>query len=500
MDDQSFSGMDATQATKETHKNGFLSKLFGKKDKKQDESVKVNIVSSESEFQYDDWDKTEEKYELNEADIDNIRVALGIKSASPKKSPLQKFEKKIEVKKTPVVMTSKVSKATLPKTLSKKLSKSSSKIEDLPAFTTNKANSMEDTSTSTIANITKIQKEWSEFSNKKLKTTSESKQVSTLDRTKKSKIVREFQSALKKEAKKYDSKVKKEATSTISKFKKEIAELAKRDHHLRVREEKLVQKLRKLDEQEAELEEDISRLEAMKGEILYLETDKKKMSEELADTTSKLNEVKAELVLTKKELESTRSKIKKEHEDSSVKLKKMTKEYQDEEQKHKKELKELTDKISSAKVTLGNMQKKGTQILNQLKKKEDDLKKKEQSIASKLEENKSILDKLEATTRDMRPSTIYREPPMEKPSSYSYKSSSSSDPVISLKDKLSDCKDLVDRGHLDDAKNLYNEIRDEFSKITGVSDAERERLKHDVREVYDEISLKIMNPPKRNSY
>jgi len=199
-------------------------------------------------------------------------------------------------------------------------------------------------------------------------------------------------------------------------------------------------------------------------------------------------------------LESTKSKIKKEHEDSSAKLKKMNKEYQDEEQKHKKELKELTDKISSAKVTLGDMQKKGTQILNQLKKKEDDLKKREQSIVSKLDENKSILDKLEATTRDMRPSVVYREPPMEKTSSYSYKASGSSDPVISLKDKLSDCKDLVDSGHLDDAKNLYNEIRDEFSKITGVSDAEKERLKHDVREVYDEISLKIMNPPKRNSY
>jgi len=38
MDDQSFLGMDATQATKEEHKEGFLSKLFGKKEKKQDES------------------------------------------------------------------------------------------------------------------------------------------------------------------------------------------------------------------------------------------------------------------------------------------------------------------------------------------------------------------------------------------------------------------------------------------------------------------------------
>jgi len=497
MDDQSFLGMDATQATKEEHKKGFLSKLFGKKEKKQDGSVKVNIVSSESELQYDDWDKNDDKYELNEADIDNIRQALGLKTPPSKKSSVQKFEKKIESKKTSVT---KPSKSVISKVFPKKSSKVSQKVEDLPAFNTTKSNSADSASASTIANITKIQKEWSEFSGKKLKTTAETKQVGALDRTKKSKIVKEFESTLKRESKKYDSKVKKEATTTISRFKKEIAELAKRDHHLRVREEKLIHRLRKLDEQEAELEEDISRLEAMKGEILYLEEDKKKISQELAEVNSKLEEVKSELALIKKELESTKAKIKKEHEDSSAKLKKMNKEYQDEEQKHKKELKELTDKISSAKVTLGDMQKKGTQILNQLKKKEDDLKKREQSIASKLDENKSILDKLEATTKDLRPSVVYREPPMEKSSSYSYKASSSSDPVIGLKDKLSDCKDLIDNGHLDDAKALYNEIREDFSKISGVSDAEKEKLKHDIREVYDEISLKIMNPPKRSSY
>ncbi len=492
MTEQSFLGMDESNEAKAKQKSNFFSKLFGSKEKDsknpQDTPVKVNIVSSESEIHYDDWNSNEENsqdYTLNEADIDNIREALGLKS-NKKKSAQQEFESISQDKtKTSKKVTKKV-KNHAPK-----------EKEELPAFSTENTtsnDSFESQKDSSIKAITTMQKEWSEFSNKKSTVISDPKKISNIDVKKKSRLVREFESSLKREIKKYESRIKREASNTIAKLKNDVLALARRDKHLRARESKLLMHLRKLDEKEAALEEDITKLEAMKSEIQYLADDKKAMDKIVAETKLKLEELKAELASANKELQFVRSRIHNENEDAAMKLKKMHKENQDEELRHKQELKSLTDKIASAKKTLSEMQRKGNQILNQLKTKEDDLKRREDKIAYMLEENKSILTKLEESTKEARPSIPSKDYTSDKKS----QRYPTSDPVISLKDKMSDCKHLTETGKLEDAKILYNEIREEFSNISGITEAEKDKLKHDIKEIYDEISLKIMNPPKRS--
>jgi hypothetical protein len=180
-------------------------------------------------------------------------------------------------------------------------------------------------------------------------------------------------------------------------------------------------------------------------------------------------------------------------------LKEIRKHYSTEKSKGQRALMTINAQVNTTQEQLNSLVKKSRVVSSQLKAKEQALHERETEVMELIEQEKKILEilkgnenkgitkedvKIRFKMKNKKPATIIGFD--GQPEIYA-------DDEDKLNKKINDCKDLIHESNFDVAKLLYNEIRNEFMNAVLEENTKRQ-IKHEIRELYDEISLKIISP------
>jgi hypothetical protein len=283
---------------------------------------------------------------------------------------------------------------------------------------------------------------------------------------------------------------KKGVAKQINDLNKKIVELDKKEKANSAKEQKLITMQKSIDEKRknvdvlvAQEKEFLARKESLKNEI-----------DSLSKTSASL---KLETSNIQKEYDSKKKLVLLETKKVQDSLKTFSVMYEAEKSKGERKLAELAKSVSETQAKLDELMKKSRSVTIQLKAKENAIQEKQKEVLELIEQEKRVLSIIKGNdiagveldvhkkrnVKEKKPATVIGfggEPELYI------------DDEESLKEKISDCKDLVNEANYDDAKMLYNEIREEFMSAVLDDDAKKE-IRHEIRELYDEICLKLIS-------
>jgi hypothetical protein len=323
------------------------------------------------------------------------------------------------------------------------------------------------------------------------------------------KEIKQIDSRLKKLLKTYDGKIiklaasrKKEIESEISRIGKKEAELNKKMSELDKKEKSVATKAQKLSDLEKSINQRKSELDELVSKEDSLTKRKEIMEKNIAADKLTLSGLKTEIANNQKAFDTLQKNISSEKKNLQDDLKKSKAMVEAEKSKGEKKLAELAKKVEEVEAHLENMQKREKMAAASRKNKEAELREKEKEINSLIMQEKKIIsllknNELQSVEYD---SLISRRSGMQtqvpktiigddgEPEIYV-------DDEDTLNQKIKDCKDLIKEANYDDAKMLYNEIREDFMSAN-LDEKAKKTIKHEIRELYDEICLKLISSKK----
>jgi len=270
---------------------------------------------------------------------------------------------------------------------------------------------------------------------------------------------------------------KKGVAKQINDLNKKIVELDKKEKANSAKEQKLITMQKSIDEKRknvdvlvAQEKEFLARKESLKNEI-----------DSLSKTSASL---KLETSNIQKEYDSKKKLVLLETKKVQDSLKTFSVMYEAEKSKGERKLAELAKSVSETQAKLDELMKKSRSVTIQLKAKENAIQEKQKEVLELIEQEKRVLSIIKGNdiagveldvhkkrnVKEKKPATVIGfggEPELYI------------DDEESLKEKISDCKDLVNEANYDDAKMLYNEIREEFMSAVLDDDAKKE-IRHEI--------------------
>lgn len=447
-----------------TENKNFFSKLFGKHEKKEN----LERVSS-----------------IASMDAENIRSALGITSEKKKLTVREKFEDKAastglekhDWSKSPdltelvLKQNKKTDKIKIQSDTEKHFSKLHSEFED-----------------SKTEMMSKADKRKPEVQKAKQKIRSE---------------YEKYQVKLKQHAEEQHKQVSEKAKKHEVSLNRKIAGLNKRVKNLDDREKRIQQKEQKIRDAESEL---AAKKEKINSQAKIMDEYAKEIK--LLDTN--FRQIKDKTDKQKAEHDNLKLRIK----DENLNLKRVKDQYSRTERDHLARIKKMQTDLARAYSELDRINQRSEQVLSTLEKKQalldEKIKKNEQLVS----EEKKMLEILkdpefdaamhaevvptqtlseheeefqphmaEQAHDDTSLANEYlEEAPIGKPESA----------FESIHNKIIDCRQLLIEQNFEDVKILYNEIREDYF-TSNVDASDSDTLKADIKDLYDEIALKIVS-------
>lgn len=452
----------ALDLKREEPKQGFLKKFF-KTTPKQEEMALTDLSlddappmqESKSIKQFESLEKdSKPQTNLSESDLKNIREALGI--SKPEESIQKKWEDELEVKaKKPEETPGKKTDIDWHEEL-----------EELPPAKkeTPMAEEIHPPIQEHIDNATeKLEKTKQKLLKGATKQIADAKPVQAAYAKHSEKVKQQLDKALKSHDKKLVAAMAKErrkleieglkASKAILSLKKKQTELEKKEANLTQREtetKRITSNLEKLQAQAEALKNSISQQKTAEKEYkAKAKSAKAELDNLYKDHQQKLKAVTEAYSRTKNQMEKVISNL------GDLKLK----------------ADELFIKTEDASRELARKQEKIQRLIKEENRIYEFLRKHSESSPKK---TKSIIED-EQILPDMPQNTPKRETPEQ-----------------TIEEDILDCKDLIREGQLEDAKMLYNYIRQDFLSAN-LSDSKKASIKHELKELYDEIALKILH-------
>jgi hypothetical protein len=189
--------------------------------------------------------------------------------------------------------------------------------------------------------------------------------------------------------------------------------------------------------------------------------------------------------------------------DAEANIKKLQALYAKEKEKGDARLAELAKKVEAAQKEFDTVTAKKQDLLNQINNREMEIQEREKKANAKIEHGKKIMSILannssrgvSVSTYDESTEDISEEEPATNVVEAPAQQTTVENAGNAIQQKIQACKQLIKEGKYDDSKLFYNEIRDDFGKLE-IDDATKKELKHEIRELYDEICISMMAPKK----
>ncbi len=280
--------------------------------------------------------------------------------------------------------------------------------------------------------------------------------------------------------------------------------------------DKLSMKQEMLSQKEAKLKEKDAALQKKKDEIYAIPAriDELRKAEEQLNSTKEaykkefegykkgLSAIKADMINAQKSFDFERKEFNVQRRDMQIELKKFRNSVVFETKNGNAKLDALSKEVELAEAELEKTKLSVKKSMDALRTKEKELQNKENKITALLAQE----NKIRNTLRSEAKSSVAAMPKknaeivFEDNADSSAVSTDSSeqefiDDEDEIRQKILDCKDFLKEENFEDAKMIYNEIREEFSNIE-LAEEKKIVLKQDIRELYDEICVGIVSVKK----
>ncbi|MGV8162604.1 MAG: hypothetical protein ACP5N2_04705 [Candidatus Nanoarchaeia archaeon] len=284
---------------------------------------------------------------------------------------------------------------------------------------------------------------------------------------------------------------KKSLSIDISKIDQRVKELSKKETALAIKEQKIKNSDLALQQRKKEIELLSRKEESVKKNKAQLEADIEKYKRILTQIRSDMFNAKKSYDYEKKEFIVKRR-------DLQTEMKRFEDMHEREIQSGEEELAEISSKVEQAQANLDSITKKNQAIMAELKSREMALENKEKKVNELLSQEKKMLSMLRGNSKQMpsEEDLFTKKKIVDKPVKIVQEQSGPEiyvDDEDALNQKIQDCKDLLREENYEDAKMLYNEIREDFLKAN-IDDSRKTEVKHEIRELYDEICIGIVAP------
>ena len=508
-------------SSKEEKKKSFFSNIFKLKEKKVETENKSSDLpffgneinsSGKDNISQENKDKKnigQETKKVKKEDIENIRAALGI-TQKKDKSVREKFEEDVskdtkkkkkvigkssESELTDILLKHKIDvpKKSVKKTKSGKKSESNVKVKPNKKVKNKSTNQI----SSKVFN-SKAKEDLEKIHGEIEKTKTEM----LADVEKRKPEILKAKAKIKAEFQKYEKKIKdtiKKDTKEFNSYKtaetKALTELRKKIKQKQLKLDKRQDSLTKKELSVAKKEQNARKLmdkvdiqsqimEKFSQEIDLLDADIKKNANLIETQKVKLEKMRSEILQNQHEAKEKRDDLQKAEKEFSKRMKKIDKE------------------TSKANLDLENIQKKSLKLTKQLEEKEKSIDEKEKEINKLLEDEKKIADFL----KNHEDKSVKNKSQVESIADIDFDKQlgessfdgdfgetplTNSDDTADIEDKINDCKQLLEDGEYEDAKLLYNELRNEFIELK-LNEDESKNLKSELKDLYDDICLKIL--------
>ncbi|MFA6072713.1 MAG: hypothetical protein WC758_01205 [Candidatus Woesearchaeota archaeon] len=498
-------------------KKGFLSRIFSKKNKDGVDIKKTYKSSADEELEvlrqslgmtdpsrkiefHDDELKSDyvarTSWDSQVVDISAYRKS-GIDEnkiqAQNQTQTLSKYDKKLSVDK-------KVDKKDKKYTI---LLPAPEKEELLPMFNLNK---LDNSKTFIDAKKPVSQNMEDVFKNSSKEWQEDRLKLQTENMVKDEKTLKILDAKLQKLLVSYDSKIsgvvakkKKETALDSVKLDKQMIEIQKRINNMQKKEANLLAREQKIVQKEKELENKQQKV----LDLIKNNEDLKKVEIQLGENIDKykkiLSKQREDMMNAKKSYDYEKKEFNVKRRDIQIETKKLQNMYESETRKGNTRLELLSKKVAEMENYLEEIVAKAQKVNDQLKNREVVIQEKEKKIEARINQEKNILSVLRekprqevVTVSDFSKKILVDIKPV-KVVDMKGNMAVFIDDEDAINKKIQDCQDILKEENYEDAKMLYNEIREEFSKADIVNDKKIE-IRHKIRELYDEIALGIISP------
>jgi hypothetical protein len=312
-----------------------------------------------------------------------------------------------------------------------------------------------------------------------------------------SKEVKQIDSRLKKMASVYEAKIVKLASDKKKSLAKQVIDSNRKITELEKKKKEDLARIQKLQDMEKAFNEKNKSIIALAAQEKLFISKKDSLEKEVSAQKKTLLDIKSDVANNQNAFDAQKKNISIETKKMQDNLKDVRMAFESERNKGEKKLSELAKKVSETQNRIDEMMKKSRSVAVQLKAKENALQDKEKEVLDLIEQEKRVVSILKgkeilgadfevsrkhSSSRDKKPATVIGfggEPEIYV------------DEEDVLKEKVKDCRELIGETNFDDAKLLYNEIREEF--LSAKMDEEAKKtIRHEIRELYDEICLKLI--------
>ncbi|MGV8168733.1 MAG: hypothetical protein ACP5N3_01625 [Candidatus Nanoarchaeia archaeon] len=281
---------------------------------------------------------------------------------------------------------------------------------------------------------------------------------------------------------------KKALSADLSKISTRAKELQKKEAALSAKEQKLSEQEKIIADKKKNLDDLFSKADGVAKNRAAMEKDIEKYKKILGDQRAEMLNAKKSYDYEKKELTAKRNDMQQE-------LKRLRETTDSERKKGEDMLERLRKQVEDAQKQLDLTIKKSQDMSTKLRNRELALEEKERKVQDLIDQEKKMLALLKGNTKT--PEDVFvKKAAYNKPVRVVEEQGESEiyvDDEDSLNQKIQDCKDLLKDENYEDAKMLYNEIRADFSTAE-IDEARKPEIKHQIRELYDEIALAMIAP------
>lgn len=287
-----------------------------------------------------------------------------------------------------------------------------------------------------------------------------------------------YKKQIDKLAKTHAIQINKEKKTHETKLKKKAEMLEKKRLSLNAKELKLKEKEKLLSEKEAKINKQVADLEGYAKEISLLDKQLFKNKQEIEKQKAILSDLKSQLAVTKKAISEANQEQKQA------------------EKEHEEYLKKIDLELARKKKDYDELERKSYNEKKILDSKRADIMKEQARLEKLIQDEKKVAEALNNRNylpkRDEHIKVLEdHDDDWQKDYHEKYVAVQES-PLDEIHEKIQDCRELLEEQKYDDAKYIYNDIRTEFLN-SDFSDEDKILLKKEIKELYDEICLKILN-------
>jgi len=318
---------------------------------------------------------------------------------------------------------------------------------------------------------------------------------------KQKKLEDSFNSVQKKQNEVTSARQKKQEEDFIARQKKQVDAFnilqKKQEEEFNAREKKLTDYEKTLQDRKKELD----LLGAKDQDLAKRKSD---VENEVIKYKRILSEIRADMFNAKKSFDYEKKELSVQRRDIQANFRKFQEMIESEKQKGDAKLSDLAAKINAAEAVLNSTTNKVQTITAQLKSRELAVLSKEKKVLNLLEQEKKMLVVLRGTSKIPHAA---EDDYFQKKQLVEQKAvkiiQEKGEPQIFIDDedalnqKIQDCKDLLKEENYEDAKLLYNELREAITSAK-IEEEKKKLVKHEIRELYDEICIGIIAPRNQN--